>query len=125
MLRHRSARMHARVLPFALLIALSILAIASGSSTPASASDSSVRLLVKFKAGSDAGHRASALSSVDATALGDVPDLGVKVISVPAVAADAVLQHLRGDDDVAYAEPDVVLEPQDNLPNDPSFPQQS
>src|SRR3954451_6710329 len=103
MLRHRSARMHARVLPFALLIALTVLAIASGGSTPAIASDSSVRLLVKFKDGADAGHRANALASVDATALDNVPDLGVKVISVPAVAADAVLQHLRSNDDVAYA----------------------
>jgi thermitase len=127
MLRHRSPWLHTGVLPLALFTTLTVLAIASGGSTPANAAapDGTTRLLVQFKDSAGPGHRADALAAVGATDVGSVPDLGVKVISVPAAAADAVQQHLRNDDDVAYVEPDTVLEPQDNLPNDPSFPQQS
>src|SRR5207245_3293593 len=49
--------------------------------------------------------------------------LQVRVLDVPASAADNVLAVIRRSDQVDYAERDTVLQAQDNLPDDPSFPQ--
>src|SRR4051794_37607656 len=125
MLRYRPS-IHPRGVPPSRPFPLIVLSIPSGDSPPAaSASGRTPRLLAKFKEVAAPGQRADALAAVGAKDVGAVSDLDVKVIEVPAVAADAVLHHLRDDPGVDYVEPDTVLEPQDNLPNDPSFPQQS
>jgi hypothetical protein len=52
-----------------------------------------------------------------------VPDIGVRVLQVPAEAEDHVLAELKRLPEVDFVERDAVLQPQDVLPNDPSFPQ--
>ncbi|MFL5963934.1 MAG: S8 family serine peptidase [Gaiellaceae bacterium] len=127
MLRQRLSSPHTWVLALAIGLVLVFAAAASGRSTSARAVSvgGTTRLLVKFKDSTPLDRQANALAAAGAKKLGVVRGLDVKVVSVPAAAADAALGRLRSDPGVGYAEVDQLLEPQDNLPNDPSFPQQS
>jgi thermitase len=111
----------------AFAIALTVFATAAAGRSapkdrPGSAAIGTSQLLVKFKESASADAQANALAAAGAKQVGDVRDLGVKVVTVPTAAATAVLARFRNDSGVSFAEPDSVLVPQDNLPNDPSFP---
>jgi thermitase len=83
-----------------------------------------VQLLVKFHASATAQQKAGVLAAAGAQQAGAISDLGVKVVSVPTGAKNAALRTIRGSRLVSFAEPDGTLKPQDDLPDDPSFPQQ-
>lgn len=133
----RSFTPHSGVLAIALVSVLLLAATASGRSGPeaesavatsASGAGSSsastagaTRLLVKFKDSTPAAEQSNALAALGAKEIGVVHDLGVKIVSVPAAAASAALSRLSANTGVAYAEVDQVLEPQEQLPNDPYF----
>lgn len=107
------------------LFVLFVLAACIGSATAASsyssqASDSE-RVLVKFRAGTSHAAAAVALSRAGAHELRVLPRLGVRVAAVRNATA---IQELRRARSVEYAERDADLQPQELLPNDPSFPQQ-
>ena len=82
------------------------------------------RLLVKFNASATAHQRAGLLAAAGGQQVGSLNDLGVKVLSVPSTAKDAALHTLRSSRLVSLAETDGTVKPQDQLPSDPSFPQQ-
>jgi hypothetical protein len=103
------------------LAAVAVVACILGPSV-AGAQPASERLLVKFKLTSSVQARASVLDSLHAKQAGAVRDLGIKIITVPAQDAKTDLSALRGNSVVSFAEPDALLQPQDNLPSDPSFP---
>ena len=68
------------------------------------------RILVRFRAGADAGDRAVARASVNATrarAFRLVPGLELLATTEP---TDAALARLRARSDVAYAEPDFIVQ---------------
>ena len=90
-----------------------------------SAGTSTSQLLVKFSPGASADARTHALGAVGASASGVVRDLDVKVLTVPSTRAAVALASLKANPAVQFAEPDELLQPQDQLPNDPSFPQTS
>ena len=64
------------------------------------------------------------LAAAGGQQVGTLGDVGVKVVSVPKGAKDAALRTIRGSRLFSFAEPDGTLKPQDELPSDPSFPQQ-
>jgi thermitase len=111
-----------------LLVALTIAATASsagaaGASPLAHASPPGQvgHLLVRFRPTASSQTQAAALGAVGAKRVGVVNDLGVDVVSVPSAHASAALTALRGNSQVAFAERDAILEPQEQLPNDPYF----
>jgi subtilisin family serine protease len=87
----------------------------------ATASAGTTRLLVKFRPGASGS---AALTAAGARSDGTIHDIGVRVVSVPTNSASTALLKLRGNPNVQYAERDRILKPQDDLPSDPSFPQQ-
>jgi subtilisin family serine protease len=89
--------------------------------TVAGANSGTTRLLVKFRPGANAS---SVLAEAGAKRDRPIRDIGVRVVTVPAKRAAAALAKLRGTPSVAFAETDRTLKPQDDLPSDPSFPQQ-
>ncbi|HEU5216016.1 MAG TPA: S8 family serine peptidase [Gaiellaceae bacterium] len=103
------------------LAAVVIAALLVGPSA-AGAASGTTRLLVKFKPTASPEARTSLLGSVHAKQVGSVHDLGIKVVNVPSGSANAAAKAMRGSPLVAFVEPDAILEPQDNLPSDPSFP---
>src|SRR4051794_2158528 len=94
-----------------------------GAISPAQSADLPARVIVKFKNDSGPLARYQALQAVGATPLKSIPQLGVQVVTVNGDAASAVGQ-LHRNANVAFAEPDSVLAPQEVLPNDPYFPTQ-
>jgi hypothetical protein len=103
------------------LSAVAIAACILGPSV-AGAAPGSERILVKFRSTASQTARASLLGSVHGRQAGVVRDLGIKVITVPGGTAKSAVAALRGNSLVAFAEPDAILQPQDTLPSDPSFP---
>jgi thermitase len=88
----------------------------------AGANSGTARLLVKFQPTASQQARTSLLGSLHAKQVGVVHDLGIKVVTVPAASAKTAVDSMRGNPNVAFAEPDSTVKPQDNLPSDPSFP---
>jgi thermitase len=78
------------------------------------------RLLVKFRPGTAAGEHAAAIGAVGGTVEQAIPDIGVKVVSVPSTAAAGALAHLKAAPNVEFAESDATAEAAD-VPDDPSF----
>jgi thermitase len=103
------------------VVAMAVVASLIGPSI-GSADTATTRLLVKFKTTVPAQARANALGAARATAVGSVRDLGVDVVAVPVARADEALNALERNPAVEFAEADEVLQPQDVMPNDPSFP---
>jgi thermitase len=93
----------------------------AGSATSAASADPTARVLVEFKSSTPSGQQSNAVSAVGAKELSVIPDLDVHVLSVPASRAQAALTGLKANPAVRYAEPDEVLKPQEQLPNDPYF----
>jgi hypothetical protein len=108
---------------FALVLALGLLVVAGGAAqAPSATGAANVRLLVKFKAATPSGAADKLVAAVGAQPAGVVRGLGVRVVTVPSARAAAALGALKRSASVAYAERDLVLAPQDQLPSDPSFP---
>src|SRR6267378_5374900 len=86
-------------------------------------SPSTNRILVHYQP----GKRPEAIAGLEASIGGrlarEIPELHVRVLEVPSAAAENAISVVRRSDQVDYAERDVVLQAQDNLPDDPSFPQ--
>jgi thermitase len=94
-----------------------------GLATSGTAADSQTRLLVKFAPGAPSQARATALSAVGGKEVGEISDIGVRVVSVPAGGAATALGQLKKTAGVEFAEPDATAEAAD-VPNDPYFSQQ-
>jgi thermitase len=110
-------------LRWAVVLGLAACTAAWPALTTVGAADGQARLLVKFAPGTSGQTAAAALTAVGGTVTRQIPDIGVQVVTVPAGSAAASLAQLKARPGVAFAEPDAVLKPQDNLPSDPSFPQ--
>jgi hypothetical protein len=96
----------------------------AGTISHADAGSTTARFLVKFQHGTPPAVAADALGRARAGVIGSVRDLDISVVSVDAADRGRALAALRSDRNVAFAEPDAVLQPQEVLPNDPYFPQQ-
>jgi thermitase len=79
------------------------------------------RLLVKFEPGTVAAAHTAVLAEAGATDQRTISDIGVHVVTVPSGNAVAALSHLHGNGVVSFAERDSLLQPQEQLPNDPYF----
>src|SRR5260221_8528018 len=84
---------------------------------------STIRLLVHYQANASSGVVAEIEGRAAARLVQEVPHIGVRVLEVPSASTGSVLAELNASGAVDYVEPDAVLQPQDVLPNDPSFPQ--
>ena len=87
------------------------------------ASSNDTQLLVKFRSGTSAAAAARSMSIVHGQQVRTIPDLGVRVINVPASSAVAARAALDADGDVAFAESNAVAKPMEDAPNNPYFPQ--
>src|SRR5262249_16758173 len=115
----RRSRFGLRLLPWLAVSAAAGLAL----TTSGTAAAAQARLLVKFAPGASSQARSNALAASGARELRQIPDLGVQAIAAPTAGAATALARLNSTPSVEFAEPDAVLEPQDQLPSDPSFPQ--
>jgi thermitase len=97
------------VLAFALVLA--------GSS--AAASSSPDRILVKFRPGTSAQAEAAINSRHGGTVVGEIAQLGVRIVRISSNASDAA-QAYAGEGAVEYAEPDAEAQATET-PNDPGF----
>ena len=88
---------------------------------PSNALDTA-RVLVHYKVDVSAVTKSEIEASVGARLHKTIPDIGVRVLDVPADGRAHAKQVLGGRGEVDFVEPDVVARPQDNLPSDPSFP---
>src|SRR5438270_2358401 len=117
--------------PSALRVLVVLVVVVSGFASPviatgaarADGSLSTSRILVHYQLGTSAGAIAGLEASVGARLTKEIPALGIRVLEVPRVAGDNAIAVMRRSDRVDYAESDTVLQAQDNLPDDPSFPQ--
>jgi subtilisin family serine protease len=100
-----------------LMIAIAVVAAVAGPSI-GSADAPTSQLLVSFSPGASATEQANALAAVGATETGAIPDIGVKVVSVPEQAADGALRGLQHNQSVSYAEKDATVAPSDVVLND-------
>ncbi|TME21001.1 MAG: hypothetical protein E6I67_08845, partial [Chloroflexi bacterium] len=98
-----------------------IASVASLASGPANELDTA-RVLVHYKLNVSPEAESEIEASVGAHLHQTIPDIGVRVLEVRAGARAHVEQVLRNRTEVDFVEPDGVVQPQDNLPNDPSFP---
>lgn len=110
---------------YAILLLLAITACAgSVASASPSNTDSRTRILVKFRAGTTSAAAQRALATAGASEFRSLPRLGVRVVRVAPDRAQEALETFRSNRRVEYAERDAVLQPQELLPSDPSFPTQ-
>ena len=119
--------------PSALLVMLMVVVgaaitpvVATDAATNASrggGSSSTIRILIHYQPGKAPAAIAGLEASVGAHLVKEIPALQVRVLAVPDAAAENAIAVMRRSDQVDYAERDTVLQAQDNLPDDPSFPQ--
>ncbi len=82
------------------------------------------RALVKFLPGTPASEVARAHANARARIVGEIPQLGVQVVSFPARrSVDRVVGLYAHNPNVVFAEPEELATP-DAVPNDPSYPNQ-
>jgi subtilisin family serine protease len=114
-----------RLLRVPVLVALLCAGVLVGSAGASTSHDRApvTQLLVKFKPATGGPAHAAALAAVGGTDQSTISELGVQVVSVPQGTGGAALAGLRANKSVSFAEPNSTLQPQDSLPNDPSFPQ--
>src|SRR5438876_7605431 len=94
----------------------------AGSANASSNALDTARVLVHYKVDVSAVTKSEIEASLGARLHKTIPDLGVRVLDVPADARAHAEQVLSVRGEVDFVEPDVVALPQDNLPSDPSFP---
>ncbi len=88
------------------------------------------RILVKFKSGADAFKVLKASSIQSGIIVDRVNPLGVKVVRPRTVfaqslgALERLANHIEQNPSVIYAQPEVLLQPQDVIPNDPDYSRQ-
>jgi thermitase len=80
------------------------------------------QLLVRFKANATKAQRDNVLKQNNLNIVKEIPQIGVKVIKTPPNAADAVKNALSHNPAIDFVEQDRVLKPQEQLPDDPYFP---
>src|SRR6266516_574959 len=114
---HVAARRTARYL----ILLFVALAACVGSSARAGG-EADARLLVKLRAGNSPDVTRGLLSSLGAQQTGALSHLNIDIVSVPSDRRQAALDALRKSPLVEYAEPDAIMQPQELLSNDPSFP---
>jgi len=76
------------------------------------------RVLVKFKAGTDEAARHAIHSRHGGSVIGEIPQLGIQVVRIPAGKALEKATGYRGEKAIEFAEPDFVAEAI-GVPNDP------
>lgn len=81
------------------------------------------RVLIKFLPGTSSQSINAALASENASSIGEIQRLGIKIIQVPVGAEAKVAKALAHRREVQFAEPDYMVKP-DYTPNDPSFASQ-
>jgi len=84
------------------------------------------RVLVRFRAGTQVAQQESIVSSVGATRLDVIPQIGVQLLELPAGAeAEAGVQALRARPEVSFAELDRLVPQAEVQPNDPFYAYQT
>src|SRR5438445_5826007 len=86
------------------------------------AEDSTSRLLVRYHDDTSAERAGQIERGLGATLVRTLPDLGERILEVRDSEAPAVRAAFARMPDVDFVEPDFVIQPQANLPNDPAFP---
>jgi thermitase len=121
-------RMRSQALLVSLLV-ISILLTTAVYSTPLSADEGSPladapyvpgRIVVKFKEGISSAYVAQLHTGQRATVVGEIPQIGVQILSVPEEKVSALIAAYKADPGVEYAEPDYIAEPT-HEPNDPYY----
>jgi thermitase len=79
-------------------------------------------ILLKFKDNVPSSVQDKLLTRFSARTKKTIPQIGVKVITVPDEALDAILEALSYNPVVQFAEKDYLAVPEDLTPNDPYFP---
>lgn len=82
-------------------------------------------LLVGFRHGVADATASQAIAAIGGRELRTIPDIGVRVVSLPTASARGALAALNGNRNVAFAEADSVATPQESVPDNPYFPQGS
>jgi len=88
------------------------------------------RILVKFRSGTDASKVLQSASIQSGIIVDRVNPLGVKVVRPRTVLAQSLgalerlANHIEQNPSVIYAQPEVLLQPQDVTPNDPDYSRQ-
>jgi subtilisin family serine protease len=113
--RERSLRLGALLAALLTGLLLATTAVAAGHGSRA-------RVLISFKPGTSASHRAAVLRRAGANDRAGLARLGIRVATVPRARLHGALRTLRSSSAVGWAERDLLLQPQDFLPSDPSFP---
>jgi thermitase len=104
------------------LVLAALLATSASADPPVVATGqagSTTQLLVKFNEHASAAASAAALKGADATEVGAIPAIGVRVVTVPSGRAAAALAGLQKASGVDFAEPNAQAQAAD-VPNDPS-----
>lgn len=81
------------------------------------------RVLVKFKTGTDEATRHAIHSRHGGSVIGEIPQLGIQVVRIPAGKVLEKATGYRGEKAIEFAEPDFVAEAI-GAPNDPYFTNQ-
>lgn len=114
---------------FVLLLIISILLTTAAYGTPLSADEGSPladapyvpdRIVVKLKEGISSAYMAQLHASQKAMVVGEIPQIGVQILSVPSGEVEARIAAYRADPRVEYAEPDYIAQPVYE-PNDPYY----
>jgi thermitase len=118
------ARIARRLAAGALALGLvtGLVAAVPASKAAASSAGGVDKILVRFKPTVDDAAATAAERSLGASHVGDVADVGVRVLKVPAGAADRVVQGLRNRSDVSFAETDLPATLFTTTPNDYWWP---
>jgi len=89
----------------------------------AMSSQAALRVIVSYKHGIGAAAASKIETDLGLHFVKGLPDLRIRVVEAGSIdQAKQARAGLQGRAEVAYAEPDVILALQDNVPNDPSFP---
>ena len=114
------------------ILAASLLAVSARASSPAPgpapapapAATVADRVLVQFTPKTTNASITATLRAVGAGEVGQIADLGVRVLRVPSGAVDRVVAALSRRGDVGFAEPDRIVRALDVVPNDPYWASQ-
>jgi thermitase len=105
-----------------LVAVLALGAVGTWHSSAAPAGDKSeTRLILRFKANATKAQRDGIIRNENLNIVKEIPEIGVKVITVPSQTASAVENALSHNPRIDYIERDQTLKPQEQLPNDPYF----
>ncbi len=92
-----------------------------GNSSPSSAEHTEDSVLVKFDENTSEAIIAFYVDAFGAEVSGELSELGVMVLKVPAGEVDTVVSNLNQLSSVEFAEPNYIARAFDTVPNDPSW----